>query len=159
MPIGPYTYQYGEALDPDHADNDNALCIQGVVATSRFLDDLLTSPPDDMKGQYIDEQTEAWPEARGSVNSICSELSRRPPGELARVGLAGSSARAKFRQLKDAISDFFKLRTSARAAKAFQVAINILGSIANLVGASEALKEAFEALKYIADSALRESHT
>ncbi|MDP9694443.1 UNVERIFIED_ORG: hypothetical protein J2X79_002002 [Arthrobacter globiformis] len=166
------SYYHGEdefPFDPDDPD-DKRRTIAAFIHMAKAADNLLSDVPSDMKGEYIDDQRKAWEGdteqnwagLRESVDAIAKDLQAglMDVGDTALrgAGFVGQAGKAKFRQLRDAIAEFLKLRSGPRASKMLHACVYVLASMVNLlpgVPGMEAIKEAFEGFKYVADLALK----
>lgn len=153
-------HQYHEEERWENGLNDSWRCFQSVLAVSDFLEDFFNNPPNNMTGRYLTDQKVAWETNRTQwlreaeqgldVPSPVPDLFQR----IKNAGLSGLAAAAKFRPLRDAIEAWRNIRNSFTAERVLRLSVNLLGSIAGLVGAAEGIKELCEALKYIADRAV-----
>lgn len=169
MSEDPYHAEYDFPFDPEDED-DRRRTIGAFVHIAKAADNFLEDVPSEMKGEYIDDQRKAWrgdPDQdwqgiRETVDGIAKELEANlmAMGEdaLRAAGFIGQAGKAKCRQVRDAIAEFLKLRSGPRAAKMLHACVYVLASMVNLipgVPGIEAMKEAFEGFKYVADLALK----
>jgi hypothetical protein len=139
---------------------------------AKAMDDLLSNPPSDMKGEYLEDQRAAWdgdqggetvgsPRGeggiRGTVDDLVKALASVGTDALRKAGLLGRAGRARFRQIRDAVADFAKLRSAIRADRLLHACVYLLASLVNLAPGIEAVKEVFEGFKYLADLAVARS--
>jgi hypothetical protein len=149
-------------FDPEEGD-DTKRTIGAFLHMAKAADNLLGDVPSDMKGEYIDDQRKAWETdtqqgwlgLKETVNEIINRLLGVGADALRLAGFSGQAGKAKCRQLRDAIAEFFKLRSGPRAAKMLHACVYVLASMVSLVPGIEAIKEAFEGFKYVADLALK----
>ena len=147
-------------FDPDE-DNDRERNAGALLMMGRAADELLGDPPSEMRGEYLDEQRDAWYAVvpgelsiRETIGGLVNELRQAGDTAMQQAGLIGRAGKAKCRQVRDAIADFLKLRTTQRAARMVHVCVNLLASLLSIVPGIEVVKEAFEGFKYLADLVL-----
>lgn len=76
---------------------------------------------------------------------------------MLKAGLIGRAGTAKFRQIRDAVTDFWKLSSAARADRMLNVCVYLLASLGTITPGIEAVKEVIEGFKYLADLAVTRS--
>lgn len=167
----PYHYEKEYPFDPDDG-SDSRRTTGAFLYMANAIDDLLSDPPSDMKGEYLEDQLAAWDGDKGgetaggpgweggvrrAIDGLAKALGAASNEAMRNAGLIGRAGKAKCRQIRDAVADFFKLRSVARAAKMLHACVYLLASMVSLAPGIEAVKEVFEGFKYLADLAMDNS--
>jgi len=147
----------GEAQDAE----DFTVLVRFLEDLDKFVDDLFHDPPAAMRGEWLNEQREAWTELRARNTQtlamrLVSERGNQDMTRLADHGLTGRSARAKMLAWRDRVREFLALRNCRRAAKALRSGAVIMESVADVLGWGHAYKEAIKGLHHLSEIAIEE---
>lgn len=151
-------------------DSDTRRPAGALLFMAKAMDDLLSNPPSDMKGEYYEDQRAAWDGdqggeiagssrsgIRGTIDDLANALGALGNDAMQKAGLIGRAGTAKFRQIRDAVTDFWKLRSAARANRMLHACVYLLASLGSITPGVEAIKEVFEGFKDLADLAVARS--
>lgn len=154
-------------FDPYHRPEDVQVP-DDLTVLVRFLEDLNTfvqrvfdEPPNVLRGEWLDEQREAWNQLESETpGTLALRLAavRGTPVEagLFDHGLTGSSLRSKMNGWRDNARAFLARRGTRRLAKALRTGGVIMDSIADAVGWGHAYKEAIKGLHHLTELVIEE---
>jgi hypothetical protein len=148
---------YGPLAD-GQAPDDYAVLVRFVADLHEFIQDIFDHPPDVLKGEWLDEQREAWNELRTYPPLSARIESERitMQGRLPEHGLSGRSLRSKMNAWRDKARAFLARRGMQRLAKASRTGGVIMESVADAVGIGHAYKEVIKSLHHLAELVIEE---
>lgn len=125
----------------------------------QFLENVFDNPPDALRGEWLEEQRQAWQDLRRpGAEAVRDRVEARHITftELQDHGLTGQALRAKMLSWRDSSRAFLARRGTRRLAKALRTGGVVLDSAAEVFGFGGAHKEIIKGLQYLTELAIEE---
>ncbi len=161
--MSPHVFDpYGE--HPEGVPDEVTVLAQFLWSVEDFLSNVFKEPPDSIRGEWLEEQREAWRDITERLGGTLGDRVIDWPaneidvaGKLQDHGLTGPPLRAKINAWRDRTRAFFQLRNTRRLTRALQTGGVIVESIADCIpGVGGAYKEAIKGLNHLVDLAAQE---
>jgi hypothetical protein len=149
-------HRHGDSQVPD----DFTVVVRFLEDLDRFIQGVFDDPPDVLRGEWLDEQREAWSELRQLPTPLADRLRglHTTPTESALLdhGLTGRSLRSKMSAWRDGARAFLARRGIQRLARALRTGGVIMESIADAAGFGHAYKEVIKGLHHLTELVIEE---